>query len=172
MNSEHEEQTPVKTIKKPRITKKGTEDQRSVKNAANMSHARKQLQEYIRKGKGKGKGKEEEAPHVSCETDSTSDEDLQIVFADPGKVAFKDPFAKNDKADKLRIQELEEQVAKYHSELSRVTEKKKKLKKVISKKTAPVSAPPPPPPPPPSPVVAAAPPSLTDSLRKKFLLRF
>ena len=169
--------------RKPRITKTGNTDQRSVKNQKNMSHARSELQKYIHEGK-KQKSKKEEP-------EEEEDEEIEVIFKSPAKLSGSAPpktkmvperhrpegvevvtpkseeketkFAYGENKNR-KVKELEDLIGRYHSELSRISEKNKKLKK---QKTV-LAATPPPPPPTPQPLTIRD----TDILRRKFLLRF
>ena len=144
--------------RKPRTKKDGNTDQRSLKNQKNMSHARSELQKYIHEGK-KIKTKKEVATEGYREPEEEEEEDIEVIFKSP---KVKQPEEKENKKNKVK--ELEELIGRYHSELSRISEKHKKLKK---KK---VSTTPPPPSPTPLPPTPYS--SIGNDLRKKFLLRF
>ena len=158
--------------RKPRTKKDGNTDQRSLKNQKNMSHARSELQKYIHAGKAeKIKTKKEVATEVEEEEE---EEDIEIIFKSP---KVKQPENKTEEKEnkKSKVKELEDLIGRYHSELSRISEKNKKLKKQKKK----VSTTPPPPSPTPLPYGdLRLPPhptpysSIGNDLRKKFLLRF
>ena len=161
--------------RKPRITKTGNTDQRSVKNQKNMSHARSELQKYIHEGK-KIKTKKEVATEEEEEEAPQSEDDLEIIFKSPSALPRETPkvkqpeeketkFAYGENKNK-KVKELEDLIGRYHSELSRISEKNKKLKKQKKKVLTP---PPPPPPPTPTPQPGSC---VSDALRRKFLLRF
>ena len=70
--------------RKPRITKTGNTDQRSVKNQKNMSHARSELQKYIHEGK-KQKSKKEELE------EEEEEEEIEVIFKSPAKLSGSAP---------------------------------------------------------------------------------
>lgn len=157
--------------KKPRITKKGVADQRSIKNSVNMKNARQHLQDYIKNGKQKLK-KEKPEVEDGVEEEEEEEEDIEVIFKHPTpeKSVPKEEkeIQKESKKNKLKVERIafEELIGKYHSELQRLSDKNKKLKKEKkNNENLRMSQPPPPPPPSPSS-------SIGDTLRKKFLLRF
>ena len=169
--------------RKPRITKTGNTDQRSVKNQKNMSHARSQLQKYIHEGK-KQKSKKEELE------EEEEEEEIEVIFKSPKTKMVPErhrpegvevvtpkseeketKFAYGENKNR-KVNELEDLIGRYHSELSRISEKNKKLKK---QKTVLAATPQPPPPTPHHAVGPSGQPLTirdTDILRRKFLLRF
>ena len=146
--------------RKPRTKKDGNLDQRSIKNQKNMSHARSELQKYIHAGKAEKTKTKKEEPE---EAGDSTEEEIEVIFKSPSKVKQPENTTKENK--KSKVKELEELIGRYHSELSRISEKHKKLKK--KKVVTPPPPPPTPTPPPPTPYS-----TIGNDLRKKFLLRF